>query len=61
MDVMMHLFKKKQKKAENEAVIQLWQNHLHAHSDPLKAILKHDANLISHLGSNKPIVTGSFS
>ena len=53
--------KKLQKKAENEAVIQLWQNHLRAHSDPLKAIMKQDANLISHLGSNKPNVTGSFS
>lgn len=42
-------------------MIQLWQNHLRAHSDPLKAIMKQDANLISHLGSNKPSVTGSFS
>lgn len=31
------------------------------HSDPLKAIMKQDTNLISHLGSNKPNVTGSFS
>lgn len=30
-------------------------------ADPLRAMAKQDANLISHLGSNKPIVTGSFS
>lgn len=53
--------KKKKKNEENEAAVQLWQNPLHAHSDPLKAILKRDTNLISHLGSNKPIVTGSLS
>ena len=59
-----HVFLKKQtkkKRQRNEAAIQAWQNALRAHRDPLKAIMKRDANLISHLGSYKPNVTGSCS
>lgn len=50
-NVMIHLF-------EGEKAAS-WNTVAHAHSDRPKG--NHDANLISHLGSNKPIVTGSFS
>lgn len=43
-----------------EWMFQCVQKHLRAHSDLLKAIMREDANLIYHLGSNKPIASGLF-
>lgn len=52
-NVMIHL-SEGEKAARNKTVTVA-----HAHSDPPKG--NRDDNLISHFGSNKPIVTGSFS